>query len=218
MNTAAKTHKRPPVKREIRTAKASNADRAIGALSRGMEVFVLTYGQFSLIDAVATLVRKTGPADVYLSTWTAGHEDLTTAANLLDGSEITRLRMVVDRSFVTRQPGYCRRMLDLFGSDCIRTWRGHAKFAVIVNDQWTLAVRTSMNLNTNPRLETIEVSDDPALVSFLTDIVDELFVEQPADVFNGELPELASIPTVDPGKIQMGKASAAPTPQTTMRI
>jgi hypothetical protein len=216
--TTAKTHKRPPVKREIRTAKASNADRAIGELSRGMEVFVLTYGQFSLIDAVATLVRKTGPADVYLSTWTAGHEDLTTAANLLDGSEITRLRMVVDRSFVTRQPGYCRRMLSLFGSDCIRTWRGHAKFAVIKNAEWTLAVRTSMNLNTNPRLETIEVSDDPALAAFLTDIVDELFIEQPADVFNGELPELASIPTVDPGQIQMGKASAAPTPQTTMRI
>ena len=214
----AKTIRRDGVVREGRATKFLNADAAIGELEPGCEIFILTYGQFSLIDAVAALVRKTGPADVILSTWTAGHTDLTTCANLLTDAEIRSFRMVVDRSFLTRQPGYCRGMIDLFGTGCIRTWRGHAKFAVIRNAEWTLAIRTSMNLNTNPRLETLEVSDDPALCDFLTGVVDDLFAEQDPGVFDGELPELKSVAFADPAQIEMGRAVASPTPAMSRRI
>ena len=111
----AKTIRRDRAKRDIRAVRALNACDAIGDLTPGCEIFILTYGQFSLIDAIAALLKKTGPADVIMSTWTAGPEDLTTCANLLDGATITSFRMMVDRSFLTRQPGYCRRMIDLFG-------------------------------------------------------------------------------------------------------
>lgn len=203
--TEAKVIRREPKDREVRASKFLNAEKAIGELSPGMELFVLTYGQFSLIDAVAALLRKTGPADVVLSTWTAGHVDLTTCAGLLEGAEISSLRMIVDRSFLTRQPGYCRRMVELFGADCIRTWRGHAKFAIIRNERWTLAVRTSMNLNTNPRLETLEVSDDRELADFFWTIADDLFREQEPGVMNGELPKLESVRFIDSAQIEMGK-------------
>lgn len=105
--------------------------------------------------------------------------------------------MIVDRSFLTRQPGYCAQMRRLFGDECIRTMRSHAKFAVIRNDRWTIAVRTSMNLNTNPRLEQMEISDDPGLADFLTAVADDLWAEQAPGVFDGELPLLASIPSVE---------------------
>jgi len=216
--TTAKTIKRGKVARDIRANQSSNADGAIGELTPGCEIFILTYGQFSLIDAVAALLRKTGPADVILSTWTAGNADLTTCASLLDGAGITSFRMMVDRSFLTRQPGYCRRMVELFGLDCLRTWRAHAKFAVIRNERWTLAIRTSMNLNTNPRLENIEISDDPALCDFLCSVADDLFSEQSPGVFDGELPELLSIPFSDLPKIQAGRASADPLPKMEGRI
>lgn len=198
----ARAHHRPPVRRVIRTAKEGSARDAIGALTPGCEILVLTYGQFSLIDGIVALLRQTGPADVILSTWTAGDTDLTTAAALLESSEIRSLRMIVDRSFLTRQPGYCAKMRQLFGDECIRTMRSHAKFAVIRNEQWTLAVRTSMNLNTNPRLEQMEISDDPGLANFLTTVADDLWIEQAPGSFDGELPLLASIPSVDrPGRI-----------------
>lgn len=216
--TEAKTIRREKVVRDIRATKSANADKAIGDLTPGCEIFILTFGQFSLIDAVAALLRKAGPSDVILSTWTAGQSDLTTCANLLDGPEITSFRMLVDRSFLTRQPRYCRKMIELFGSDCLRTWRAHAKFAVIRSDKWTLAVRTSMNLNTNPRLENIEISDDPALCDFLTAVADDLFAEQEPGIFDGELPELKSVSFADTPKIKMGVASASPPPQTEMRI
>ena len=214
----ALTIKRESIKRDVRATKALNADAAIGDLTPGCEIFILTYGQFSLIDAVAALLRKTGPADVLLSTWTAGNVDLSKAADLLDGAEILSFRMIVDRSFLTRQPGYCRKMIELFGLNCLRTWRGHAKFAVIRNEKYTLAVRTSMNLNTNPRLENLEISDDPKLADFLTLIADDLFREQQTDVFDGELPKLGSVEFDDGAKIQMGRATSKPITRNLKRV
>lgn len=189
---AAKSIHRKPVRREIRAAKTGSARNAIGDLRHGHEVYILTYGQFSLIDALVAIVEKTGPADVTLSTWTAAAADLTTAAKMMESGCIRSLRFIVDRSFLTRQPGYCARMRELFGDECIRTTRSHAKFIAIRNNEWTIAVRTSMNLNENPRLENIEVSDDSALCDFLWAVGDDLWSEQPEGVFNGELPMLSS--------------------------
>lgn len=208
MGTKARTHRREsPANRQIRTAKLGNARDAIGTLTPGCEILCLTYGQFSLIDALVAILEQTGPADVTLSTWTAADADLTTAARLMEAASITTMRMVVDRSFLTRQPDYCARMRELFGDDCIRTMRSHAKWAVIRNAEWSIAIRTSMNLNTNPRLETIEISDDPSLADFLGAVADDLFTEQAPGEFSGELPGLESVANVARrGQVEMGRA------------
>lgn len=213
----ARALRREAKEREVRAVRSANATEAIGTLEPGCELFILTYGQFSLMDAVSALLAQTGPADVVLSTWTAGSADLTRCANLLEGAGVTSFRMVVDRSFLTRQPGYCRKMVDLFGSDCIRTWRGHAKFALIRNERWNLAVRTSMNLNTNPRMENLEISDDQEFAGFFGAVVDEVFREQEPGVMDGELPKLAAVDFADKRAVTTGKASAAPMPQTELR-
>jgi hypothetical protein len=220
--TDAKTFRRETRKREIRAARVANAEDAIGDLEPGAEIFILTFGQFSLIDAVTALLKKTGPADVVLSTWTAGHADLTTAGDLLERAEIKSFRLIVDSSFINRKPDWCRRMMTIFGPECVRTWRGHAKFAVIRNDRWTLAVRTSMNLNTNPRLENLEISDDPEFAAFLWDVVDTFFAEQSEGVGlefeDWRLPELAGLETIDKPAVRTGKASAGARPRTERRL
>ena len=192
----AQTHKSAPRRRTIRLSKQSTALEAIGALEPGCELFILTFGQFSLIDALCTVLEQTGPAHVTLATWTAADADLRQSAELLRTAKISSMRFLVDRSFLTRHPAYCATMRDLFGDKCIRTARTHAKWALISNDSWKIVFRTSMNLNHNPRLENLEISDDPALFNFLLSIADGLFGEQPAGVFNGELPKLDLLPEV----------------------
>lgn len=150
---------------------------------RGLETYCLTFGQFSMMDAVEALLEKTGPADVVIATWTAGSADLSRSAESLNNGRIRSLRFIVDCSFGQRQPGYLAQVRRLFGDDAIRSTRTHAKFAVITNDEWSVAVRTSMNLNENPRLESIEVSDDPELARFLLRVTDELFAEEKAGDF-----------------------------------
>lgn len=56
----------------------------------------------------------------------------------------------------------------------------HAKFAVMTNEKYHLAIRTSMNLNENRRIENFEISDDKLLADYLTSIIDGFF-EKPMD-------------------------------------
>ena len=77
---------------------------------------------------------------------------------MVESLEVLSLKMIVDRSFKSRQPKYYKKMIELFGINCIREIRNHSKFMVIRNDNWDIVVRTSMNLNNNPRLENIEIS------------------------------------------------------------
>jgi len=194
--------------RKIAVSKITNARDALADFGRGMETYCLTFGQFSLMDAVEAILEKTGPADVAIATWTAGAADLSRSAESLHNGNIRSLRFVVDCSFGQRQPGYLAQVRRLFGDEAIRSTRTHAKYAVITNDEWSVAVRTSMNLNENPRLESIEVSDDPDLAGFLLRVTDEIFAGESAGDFRTKSrPELAGIPGIAPSSsVRMGMA------------
>lgn len=199
MTNAPRSHTRKTPVRKPRLSKVTNARDALADFGRGLETYCLTFGQFSLMDAVEVILERTGPADVAISTWTAAAADLSRSAESLRDERIRSLRFVVDCSFGQRQPGYLAILRDLFGDGCIRSTRTHAKFAVITNDEWKVAVRTSMNLNENPRLESIEVSDDPALAGFLLGVVDELFLEEPEGDFRTKSqPVLSGVESVQP--------------------
>jgi len=142
-----------------------------------MDIFVLTYGQFSLMDGLMAILDQTGPAHISISTWTAAHSDITRSSELLESAEILSFRMIVDRSFKTRQPKYYEHMIGLFGVESIREINTHAKFITIKNDRWDIVVRTSMNLNGNPRLENMEISDNVDFANFFENIVDNVFEE-----------------------------------------
>ena len=206
----AQSHTRPTPARRPRLSKVTNAREALADFDRGMETYCLTFGQFSLMDAIEAVLDRTGPADVAISTWTAGNADLSRSAEHLHDGRIRSLRFVADCSFGQRQPGYLAELVRLFGAGAIRTTRTHAKFAVITNDEWKVAIRTSMNLNENPRLESIEVSDDPSLAAFLVSVVDELFVEEAeGDFTTKRRPELAGIEGLTPkANVSMGRSVA----------
>ena len=72
--TAARSTTRPVPKRTITVSKITNARDALADFDRGKETYCLTYGQFSLMDAIEAIIEKTGPADVAVATWTAGAE------------------------------------------------------------------------------------------------------------------------------------------------
>ena len=207
MSKRAQSHTRDTPTRRPRLSKVTNARDALADFDRGKETYCLTFGQFSLMDAIEALLERTGPADVAIATWTAGSADLSRSAESLHNGNIRSLRFVVDSSFGQRQPGYLAKVRELFGDEAIRSTRTHAKFAVITNDEWNVAVRTSMNLNENPRLESIEVSDDPALAGFLLRVVDEIFAEEkPGDFRTKSTPVLAGMEGVRPASsVRMGR-------------
>lgn len=182
-----------PTRREISVAKTATAAEAIGILRPDTDTFILTYGQFSLMDAIVAVLDQTGPADLSLATWTAADADLERTAHLMEAASIRSLHMIVDGSFETRQPGYCQHMRNLFGDACIRAIKTHAKFVLIRSDTHDVVIKTSMNLNNNPRLENIEVSWSTPLAEFFQEIVDEIFEERPPGDFRQILPGLEGL-------------------------
>lgn len=171
-------HRSAPRRRTIRRIGDVATAAALGPLTPDCELFCLTNGEFSAIDIVSHALDHTGPADVDIATWTAADGDLRRAHAMLLRGEVRRLRMLVDPSFRARKPDFCRTLIDLFGPDAIRTIPLHGKFVAIRN-AWRLAIRTSMNLNPNRRIESVEISGDPALCDFLTGFVDECFLRSP---------------------------------------
>ena len=169
------TYKAAPRKRKVMRSAIGNAADAIGPISRNCEIFCLTNGQFSVIDVLDYVLDTTGRASIDLATWTAADGDIRRAHAFLLSGRIERVRMIVDPSFRTRKPEFCKTLIELFGNNAIRTTPIHGKFAIIRNDQWNIAIRTSMNLNVNNRIETIEISDDAALSDVIQGFVDDAF-------------------------------------------
>lgn len=178
------TTKRKAKPAKLVSAPDGVAESAIGMLEPGFRMFGMTRGQFSLIDLVRAILRQTGPAHLCISTWTAGIRDVDNVEFLVSRGDILGLQLIVDRSFTSRQPEYARKVVQVFGDQAIRCTRTHAKFAIIRNDEWAITVRSSMNLNRNPRFEQFDIDDDPALADFLQAHVDEMCEMMPAGLYH----------------------------------
>jgi hypothetical protein len=184
--TSARPKARPA---RLRPAPFANARESIGTLSPGVRVVGLTKGQFSMLDMLSAVLEQTGPADVTVSTWTQGKAEMEGVAGLLRTHQITRFRLLVDRSFATRHPGYVKRIHAIAGPASVRQTKTHAKFALISGGDYRITIRTSMNFNHNPRLEQFDLDDDPVIYDFFAGAVDEIFDVVPAglDVANGKI-------------------------------
>ena len=185
--------KRPIPKREILDLRRIQcATEAVAGLERdGMELFGLTKGQFSLTDMIEAILTKTGPADLSISTWTAANGDVSRMLELLGSGAIRSCRWLVDLTFMRRCPQLTSEIRAKFGANAIRVTKTHAKFCTIVNDDWQIALRSSMNLNQNPRLESFQVGHDPELCRFLSQVLNDIWKRQDKSIADLSSKEIA---------------------------
>jgi hypothetical protein len=176
----------PMVRRKIPASRviedqrrAASAAAVVAQLERdGTELVGLTRGQFSLTELVEAVLAKTGPAQLGISTWTAASASVEAMLRLLQSGQITGCRWLTDLSFVRRVPALVAEIRRQFGDDAIRVTRTHAKFVTVVNQEWQVAIRSSMNLNQNPRMESYEMGHDPELCNWLVGVLDDVWAKQ----------------------------------------
>lgn len=169
-------HLRPVRKARARLSKVASARDTIAGFDHGMDVVGLTFGQFSLLDLVDAALEITGPADVTISTWSAGFYDVEAAERFRDSGRLRSIRFIMDSS-AKRGQATVGDVADVFGPDSIRATRSHAKFVLIRNEAWAVLITTSMNLNLNPRIEQFEMTDDAARADLFAEFADALFDE-----------------------------------------
>lgn len=164
--------------------RGESASRCIGNIDKGCDIFGLTKGDFSMVDILRHIAKEIGPCRVDIGTWTAARSDIKQAENMIHDKNITEMRWLVDRSFPQRQGKYFASLLEKFGRDSVRLARFHAKFILLENEGFSVAVRTSMNLNENKRIEFYEISEGSPISGYLRDVVDYHFALPSEDSFS----------------------------------
>jgi len=181
--------------RRFHLARVESAVDAIGELRRGDDLTIITYGQFSMIDVLVAILRQTGPADVTVASWTAGDYDLERCAYLIEEGSVRSLRFLLDRSLESRRKELYRRHLEsVFGADGIRGVRNHSKMLLVRSETHDVVARGSMNLNTNPNIENLDISEDGELAQFLQDIFDSIWEEVGAEERPTVIPPMGRLP------------------------
>lgn len=172
------TPKSKAKKTDLRIIAGNNAAKAIQGFEKGGRVVGLTNGEFSLLSLITELLKITGKADVTISTWSAGMYDATSLNELLQCGKIQSVKLILDRSFKTRQSGYAVYIDEVFKPENIRTTNTHAKFVLIKNEEYSICIRSSMNLNENKRCENFDVDDNFEIYQFFKQFADKLFDTQ----------------------------------------
>lgn len=155
------------------------AKEAVSGFGKGGRIVGLTKGQFSLIHLISEVLKIAGPANVLISTWSAGVYDATALYEMLKNGLILDVLIITDRSYPTRQKEYAVTLEMAFGKDKIRTTNTHAKFVLISNNEWKICIRSSMNLNENKRCENFDIDDDAEIFNFYQSFADEVFDAMP---------------------------------------
>lgn len=158
------------------------ASEAVKGFGPNGKVCGLTNGAFSLLSLIEAVLHITGPADVTISTWSAGLYDAGALNSLMASGMVRDVRLILDRSFKTRQVGYSLYIQDVFKDENIRTTNTHAKFVLIKNDTYNVCIRSSMNLNENKRCENYDIDDDLDIYNLFNTFADDLFAKMPKGI------------------------------------
>lgn len=154
------------------------AAQAIAGLNFENEIYGFTKGQFSLLDLLEACLDITGPTSLQISTWTAARHEIQKLADLQKRGRLLSVRWLIDFTFARRDPEAAHQIRQSFGIETIRVARCHAKFALFGNERWRLVLRSSMNLNMNPRTEDFTLANDPELYAFIGNILDRVWARQ----------------------------------------
>lgn len=153
------------------------AVEVVGRLERGGSVFAVSASQFSALDVLVAVLRKIGPADLDMWTYTPGEAEVEALAGLVGEKAVRRLRLIIDQSGLhTRHEAHYRRIQERFGRDAIRVTKAHAKLmALSTEDGWRVVIDGSANLAKNLRFEQVNIRDDAAVWSLVAGLTDDVF-------------------------------------------
>ncbi len=141
----------------------------IGALQPGQQYVYLTGGKWSNHQLLQYLLEKTGPADVYATTWTISEAPVRVMKQLLDAGQMRSLTLLTDHRIKSRAPQAWQLMQSLPAT--VHLSKCHAKVTVVIGDVHALVVINSQNMTSNPRIEAGTVLFDRGAAEFFRNAI-----------------------------------------------
>lgn len=110
-----------------------------------------TAGEFSMHQLLQYLLTITGPANVYLSTWTIKEEPARVLYALKNAGKIKNLYCVLDYRIRTQDAKHFHFLESILTGYALT--KCHAKVIAIEGERSSIAVSGSANMSNNPRIE-----------------------------------------------------------------
>ena len=153
----------------------SNAQETLLPFGKGEHKFIVSRGQFALIDVCLVLLDQIGPANVSLWTWSIADYEIKMVERLILDGRILSAELYCDYGSVTKHHATVQAWTERFGHGSVKFVINHAKMVRIWNADWKLLVRGSCNLNYNPRFEQMDIDDhSPAF-----DLIEQIEAQTP---------------------------------------
>ena len=142
----------------------------IGEIRQNEHIHIPSLAAWSMHDMLAYLLHKTGPADVWLTTWTITEEPVRLILALQDEKKMRfRGGLLHDRV-----PSMNPKAYELAAANLrIQLAKVHAKVLVLMNDDWGVTVSGSANFTNNPRIEKYVVCTHRSEAEFERDWIEQ---------------------------------------------
>jgi hypothetical protein len=130
--------------------KRADLAQLIGPLAHNEHIHIPSLGAWSMHDVLAYVLQQTGPADVWITSWTITEEPVRSIIELMKAGTIRNLKALFSERVEAMNPS--APQLARFNLQ-VKLTKIHAKSIVVLNDSWGVTVGGSANFTRNPRIE-----------------------------------------------------------------
>ena len=146
--------------------------RSIGQLENGREHHFYSWGNFNLVRLISYLIKQTGPAHVFMTSYSFSQKSIEQLQHKIGKGEILSFRVILDNRVRVMSPKPFQMIASSFDYRCISV---HAKVALIWNYHWKISIVTSQNATDNPKLERGTIFTDPEVFNFDLKVLENEF-------------------------------------------
>lgn len=138
---------------------------SLGLIRLGYSKHFYSSGAFNLIQLIFYILKQTGPAHLFLTSYSISMDSINALNRKLEAGEILSARFLIDNRVRTISPKPFDFLITSFPG-CYRCCALHAKVALIWNDKWHISVVGSQNATHNPKLERGIIHTDKTIFDF----------------------------------------------------
>ena len=179
----------PEAKQEVRGVRYADMENAVkvdavaevllspqglGAIKPGTSKHFYSDGAFNLVQLVTYILKQTGPAHVFLTTYSIAEDSINVLKRKVEHGEILSARFIVDN----RVRSMSAKNFDLLAGSfagCYRCRALHAKVTLVYNEDWHITLIGSQNATRNPKLERGIIHTDVNIFNFDKKILEHEF-------------------------------------------
>lgn len=136
----------------------------IPSLNIDEAIHLPSYGNWSFHHMISHVLSLTGPAKVFITSWTISEQPVKELLQLMDGQMITELHILLDSRVKINCPNAYQIAQHRFAN--MRLCHIHAKLAVIKGEKYSITINSSANLSRNPTIEAYVVTESKAVANF----------------------------------------------------